>query len=59
MEAQKSDLQWLMNKSDNCSTRYMEDEQMLLNIIGMNFFKRLFIRRKILSFLKSRSKYNF
>jgi hypothetical protein len=59
MEVQKSDLKWLMDKVDLCSQRYVESEQFLLNVLDMGFFQRLFIRRKILKFLKEKQKYNF
>lgn len=59
MEVQKSDLKWLMDKVDSCSQRYVESENFMLDVLSMNFFQRLFIRRKALKFLKERKKYNF
>jgi hypothetical protein len=59
MEVQKSDLKWLMDKVDSCSQRYVESENFMLDILNMNFFQCLFIRKKALNFLKERKKYNF
>jgi len=59
MEYTKADLNWLMSKMECTSERYMEAEKMIIEIIEMPWWKRPFCRRKLLRFLKSRSKYNF
>ena len=59
MEYTKADLSWLMNKIECTSERYMEAEQMILNFARMPWYKRLWCRRKLLKFLKTRDKYNF
>jgi hypothetical protein len=59
MEYTKSDLNWLMKKTEACSNRYMEAEKFILEITEMSWWKRLFLNRKILKFLNSRSKYGF
>ena len=55
----KADLNWLMNKMECTSERYMEAEKMIIEIINMGWWKRLFCKRKLIRFLKSRDKYNF
>jgi len=59
MEYTKADLNWLMSKMECTSERYMEAERMIIEIIEMPWWKRLFCGRKLLRFLKSRDKYNF
>ena len=59
MEYTKADLNWLMKKTEDCSERYMEAEKLLLEIAEMKWYQRVFLWRKILRFLNSRSKYNF
>jgi hypothetical protein len=59
MEYTNSDLNWLMNKTEQCSERYMEAEKFLLEIASAKWYQRLFCSRKILKFLMSRSKYKF
>lgn len=55
----KADLSWHISKLEATSERYMEAEKMILEVIGMPWYKRLFCGRKLLRFLESRSKYNF
>ena len=56
----KEGLQWLMNKSVQCSDRYMEAETFIMEISNMSFFKRLFLTKKIIKFFESREeKYKF
>ena len=50
---------WLMKKTEDCSNRYMEAEKFILEIAEMKWYQRVFLWRKILRFLNSRSKYNF
>ena len=59
MEYTKTDLNWLMKKTEDCSERYMEAEKFILEIAEMKWYQRVFLWRKILRFLSSRSKYNF
>ena len=59
MEYTKADLNWLMGKIECTSERYMEAEKMIIEILYMPWWKRLFCGRKLLRFLKSRSKYDF
>lgn len=59
MEVQKSDLEWLLNKTEKCSERYMEAEKFILELLEMRWYRRIFCFGKLLKFLKSRSKYNF
>jgi len=59
MEYTKADLNWLMSKIEATSELYMEAEKMIIEIIAMPWWKRIFCGRKLLRFLNSRSKYNF
>ncbi|GJQ44047.1 MAG: hypothetical protein JETCAE03_35450 [Ignavibacteriaceae bacterium] len=59
MEYTKTDLNWLMKKTEDCSNRYMEAEKFILEIAEMKWYQRVFFKGKILRFLNSRSKYNF
>ena len=59
MEYTKIDLNWLIKKTEDCSERYMEAEKLILEIAEMKWYQRVFLWRKILRFLNSRSKYNF
>jgi hypothetical protein len=59
MEYTKNDLNWLMKKTEDCSERYMEAEQFILEIASMKWYHRFFLLKKILRFLESRNKYNF
>jgi hypothetical protein len=53
----KVELKWLMDKYENCSERYIEAEKFIMNL---KWYERIFISRKVLKFLKSRTiKYNF
>jgi hypothetical protein len=59
MEYTKSDLNWLMNKTEQCSERYMEAEQFIIELATLKWYQRLFMNRRILKFLNSRGKYKF
>lgn len=59
MEYSKSDLNWLMTKTEQCSERYMEAEKFILELAEMKWYQRMFCFGKILKFLKSRDKYKF
>ncbi len=59
MEYTKSDLNWLMKKTEDCSDRYMEAEMFILKMAQMKWYQRVFLIIKILRFMNSRSKYNF
>jgi hypothetical protein len=59
MEYNKTDLNWLMKKVDDCSERYIEAEKFIIEISQMKWHQRIFLMGKILRFLKSRSKYKF
>lgn len=52
----KTEFNRLFNKYEKTINRYIEAEQFILEL---NWFERLFCRRKILNFLNSRKKYNF
>ena len=49
-------LEWLMDRSEKCSERYIEAEQFIVNL---KWYEKIFISRKIIKFLKTREKYNF
>ena len=49
---------WL-SKMEYASERYIEAEKMIIKIIDMPWYMRIFCRSKLLRFLKSRKKYNF
>jgi hypothetical protein len=59
MEYSKTDLNWLMNKTEKCSKRYVEAEKFILEIAEMKWYQRLFCSKKIMNFLMSRDKYGF
>ena len=40
MEYSKSDLNWLMNKTEQCSERYMEAEKFILELAEMNWYQQ-------------------
>ncbi len=48
-----------MNKTEQCSDRYMEAEKLLLSICQEPWWKLFFVKRKIFKFLMSRDKYKF
>lgn len=48
-----------MKKTEDCSERYIEAEQFILEIASMKWYHRFFLLKKILKFLESRNKYNF
>ncbi len=50
MEYTKTDLNWLMKKTEDCSERYMEAEKFILEIAEMKWYQRVFLWRKILRF---------
>jgi hypothetical protein len=59
MEKSKTEMNWLMNRYEQCSDRYIEAESFLIELAKMKWYKRFFLTMKILKFLNSRSKYNF
>ena len=59
MKNNKESLNWLLTHTENCSIRYIEAEQFILDLLLIPFYKRIFIYKKILKFLKSREKYKF
>lgn len=59
MEYSKTDLNWLMNKAEQCSDRYIEAETFIIEIAKMKWYQRIFCLRKILKFMESRKKYKF
>lgn len=58
-EEAKSSLSWLMDKTEQCSDRYMEAESFILELAEMKWYQRIFCVKKILNFITSRSKYKF
>lgn len=52
-EITKEGLQWLLNKYDNCSDRYIEAERFIMEIAEMPWYKRMFLTNKIIKFLES------
>ncbi len=52
MEVKKSDLNWLMNKIDTSTNRYMNAENELLKIALEPWYKRFLIRKRILNYFK-------
>jgi hypothetical protein len=59
MEDKKKELNWLMNKMENCSDRYMEAEKFLIELAQLKWYQKFFLTRKIIRFLDSRKKYKF
>lgn len=59
MDANKEGLKWLLEKTEKCSERYIESEQFIMGILNMKWYQRIFLSKKIITFLKNRSKYNF
>ena len=43
MEYTKTDLNWLMKKTEDCSERYMEAEKFILEIAEMKWYQRVFL----------------
>jgi hypothetical protein len=52
-------LEWLLNRYEKCSERYMEAEQFILKILEMKWYQQIFCFNKIIKFLENRNKYNF
>jgi hypothetical protein len=52
-------LTWLLSKYENASDRYMEAENFILEIAYMKWYQRIFCFKKIMTFLNSRSKYDY
>ena len=57
MEYNKSEINWLMDKVEKSTDRYIDAEKLLLDILDMPWYKKIFSGKKILSFLKSRNKF--
>jgi hypothetical protein len=55
----KTELSWLMNKTEQYSQRYIEAESFILELAEMKWYQRLFCFKKIMNFLISREKYGF
>lgn len=55
----KEELDYIMEMCEKTSERYIEAENLLLEIMCLKWYQRLFIRRKISEFFHSRNKYNF
>ena len=55
----KTELSWLMNKTEQYSERYIEAERFILELAEMKWYQRIFCSRKIMNFLMSRDKYKF
>lgn len=56
----KIDLSWMLDRYEQTSDRYMEAEKFLIDIIYLPFYKRFFLSRKIVNFIKSQQeKYKF
>lgn len=58
MKYNKKDINWLMDKAESNSDRYMEAEDMIIEVMDMSWHERLFCGKKLLNFLKSRGKFN-
>ena len=52
-------VKWLMDAVTHRSKRYIEAEDFILSIAEMSLWERVFLIKKILSFMASRDKYNF
>lgn len=59
MKYTKSDLNWIINKMEQYSERYMEAERFILELAKMKWYQRMFCFNKIIKFLESRNKYKF
>ena len=59
MNNSKTDLNWLMTKTEKYQERYIEAEEFLMELAEMKWYQRIFCFGKILKFLKSRDKYKF
>jgi len=59
MKPKKNNLDWLMKKAEDCSTRYLEAEEFLMEVLKVPWWKKIFLTERILKFLKSRNKYKF
>ena len=53
----KSDLDWLINKTEQYTDRFIEAENFIIELYEMKWYERIFCFNKILNFLKSRKKY--
>jgi len=52
MEVQKSDLEWLLKKTEKCSQRYMEAEKFILELLEMRWYRRIFCFKKTIKVFK-------
>lgn len=63
MKNNKSNIEWLMTHCEQCSQRYIEAEEFILNITSMSFPKRLLyfpiIYKMNLFILSQQAKYKF
>lgn len=59
MESSKLDLEWLINRAEESTERYLEDEKFILELASLPWYKKAFSYWKIMKFIKSRQKYNF
>ena len=50
MEYTKTDLNWLMKKTEDCSERYMEAEKFILEIAEMKWYQRVFYGERYYGF---------
>lgn len=56
---EKTDLNWLIKKTEQCSERYIEAEKFILELAEMKWYQKMFCLNKILKFIESRKKYKF
>lgn len=53
-------LKWVMNRIESTTERYIEAEKMIIEIIDIPWWKRMFCRRKLIRFINNQlEKYNF
>lgn len=53
----EQNLEWIIQRAEKCSDRYIHAERALLVIIKMPWYKRLFIKKDIIKFLDSRKEF--
>jgi hypothetical protein len=58
-EIESANTGWLVDSLEARSQRYQEAEGLLLDLLGMPWYKRAFTFKRIFTFLKGRNKYKF
>lgn len=57
MKTEKADIDWLISQWELSTDRYIEAENIILEVINMPWYRKIFCGKKLLSFLKKANKF--